>query len=128
MPFCFNFNVEQSDTVEPIKTLSGTDNLDAAKNDGFKKDVDSEETLKWFPAEEIFLSEQHYAKEGFRNMLHQRIQLRNTTAMAVYLVWRYLFSLPAKSIFVTASTDILQDDICISIKKSSLCLSAIIAA
>jgi hypothetical protein len=78
MPFCFNFNVEQSDSVEPIKTLTGIDSLDAAKNDkndGFKKDVDSdEETLKWFPAEEIFLSEQHYAKEGFGNMLHQRIQ------------------------------------------------------
>jgi hypothetical protein len=78
MPFCFNFNVEQSDTVEPIKTLSGTDSLDAAKNDEFKKDVDSEETLKWFPAEEIFLSEQHYAKEGVGNMLHQRIEPLNS--------------------------------------------------
>jgi hypothetical protein len=65
MPFCFNFNVEQSDTVEPPKTLSGTDNLDVAKNGGFKKDVVNEETLKWFAAEEIFLSEQHYAKAGY---------------------------------------------------------------
>jgi hypothetical protein len=61
MPFCFNFNVAQSDTVEPPKI----DNLDAVKNEELKKDVDRDKIIKWFPAEEIFLSEQHYAKEGY---------------------------------------------------------------
>jgi hypothetical protein len=67
MPFSFNFNVGEacanSDNIDDVKPADDTTKV--------IESVQEAETgaREWFPAEELFLSEQHHAKESCNTLL-----------------------------------------------------------
>jgi hypothetical protein len=56
MPFTFNFNIEMTSEMKSDKFSEKVNNVEEVR-------VTKDAARQWFPAEEIFLSEQHYNKE-----------------------------------------------------------------